>query len=320
MALLVGGPIYLTLALWDISLASRLSGQGFDPAYYARLLLSTADEGLLGQYLRDQLLPPFLHYVSLPDASHFFYGGQTALILPPLVPVFLGGLWVTLRRNGLPGALLILWLALTALGNSLLKDNAWTPRFVVAFPALALLLALGLAALLDWLRPRVRWLAPLLILAIGAGQVAYYFGPHLAEFQVQVRPEHDQQDLLFRLHDLPAGTEAYLVTDDPDLWMPLLVFLSRYWGMDDFKLNLRTPARLSDWDLLNSLDPAVGHAFFVEPDDTISQTYLRERFGLGPPQPSPYNVPPEKQYLLLYLPPAASAETSTGVTARATPA
>ena len=312
-ALLIGGPVYYTLSVWGISLTTRLNRGGFDPGYYALLLLSTAQEGYLWGHLREQILPPFLHYLTLPDLSEFFYGGSTALILPHLVPVFLGGIVIGLRRYARPAGLLLLWITLTALGNSLIRHNTWTPRYVVSFPAVALLLALGLYGLIRWLqkRPRAALLVPLLIAVVGLSQVWYYFGPHQEVFQRQVRSEHDQQDLLFRLKDLPPNTKAYLITDDNDLWMPLLIFLSQYWGMDDFQLYVRLPTRLEDWDVLN--DPWWGqnHAFFVEQEDKKTQDYLRSRFNIGPDRYSPYNVPLEKQYLLLYYeptPPAGEAQ------------
>jgi hypothetical protein len=42
------------------------------------------------------------------------------------------------------------------------------------------------------------------------------------------------------------------------------------------------------------------YAFFVEADDTATLGLLRERYGLKGGTFSPFNVPPEKQYMLLY--------------------
>ena len=42
------------------------------------------------------------------------------------------------------------------------------------------------------------------------------------------------------------------------------------------------------------------YAFFVEKDDASTLALLRERFGLESGMFSPYNVPLDKQYILLY--------------------
>ena len=46
-----------------------------------------------------------------------------------------------------------------------------------------------------------------------------------------------------------------------------------------------------------SLTPGRTYAYFVEPDDSASQQQLADVLGLTAGQPSPYNVPPDKQYL-----------------------
>ena len=130
----------------------------------------------------------------------------------------------------------------------------------------------------------------------------YYFGPHLTAYQTQIRPHHDQQDVVFRVRDLPPGTHVYLITDDPDLWIPLLVFLSRFWGMPDFAPQLRASAYVPGWDALDHLDTSRAQAFFYAQEDTQTQAYLQARFGPVAPIYSPYNIPREKQFALLLYP------------------
>lgn len=301
-------PVYYTLLAWDISLSTRLQRRGFEAGYWRDLLLRP---GALLPHLRDHVLAPFLHYVALPDGGAFFYGGHTALLLPHIVPVWMAGIVAGLRRS-VAGALLpLLWLALVALGNSLIRDSVWTARYVAAFPALALLVGVGLDAALNFLsknsklqRRGVKLQKALLIFFFALSQIAYYFGPHLSAYQTQIRPHHDQQDIVFRLRDLPPKTRVYWITDDPDVWMPLLVFLTRYWGMPDFAPERIYPDAITGREGLDSLDPDVAHAFFIEQEDQRTQDYLRARFGLGEPVYSPYNVPREKQYVLLLYQPA----------------
>src|SRR5690606_19586163 len=134
-------PVYYTSISYDLPLFTRLDEANAGGYYFLELLLSPNGMAQVNDYLRERLLPPLLHYVHAPDTS-LFYSGQTALILPLLVPLFLLGLVHALRRRS--GWLLVLWVLLTALGNSLILFNNWTARFVVVMPAIAILCAVGL--------------------------------------------------------------------------------------------------------------------------------------------------------------------------------
>jgi 4-amino-4-deoxy-L-arabinose transferase-like glycosyltransferase len=299
-ALLIGAPVYYTLLSWNIPFTMRLRNQGLNVDYWADLLLSSADEGRLAHYWRTQLSPPLQHFISLPDDSHFYYGGNTALVLPFMLPFFALGLATAFRRFP-AGSLLFLWLLLTALGNSLISDNAWSARFVVAFPALAILLALGLKPILTVLersRHRIeRYAVVILVSVLGSAQIVYYFGPHLALYNRQIRPEaHDQQDIVFRARDFRPGTKVYLVTDDPDIFAPVPIFLSQFWGLN-IELVFTTPENFAAGAMIWG---GTDYAFFVENDDRATLALLHERFGLKDGTFSPYNVPPDKQYMLLY--------------------
>ncbi len=309
-ALAVAAPVYITLASWDIPLASRLGRQALPPEYWAALLLSGSDTGLMAAFLRGQLLPPLLHIVSLPDQSAFYYGGDTALVLPFMLPLLALGTLAALRQKGAAALLLALWIALALLGNSLLRDNVWTARYVVIFPPLALSMGVGLAAALSALDRLPAWrrrpAAPaLLVAALCAAQVAYYFGPHLVRYNQQIRPEHDHQDAMFRARDFPPGTQIYLITDDEIVWPPLLIYLSRFWGVDrEADLRVLTPEEFAALPDLGGLWRGADHAFFVQMDDSASRDRLHFELGLAVGQLSPYNVPPDKQFLLFYYAPA----------------
>src|SRR6185436_10781310 len=55
--------------------------------------------------------------------------------------------------------LLLLWILAVSVGNVLLRVSSSSTHFVVVFPALALTIALGLSATLDWLKSRQFWRA-----------------------------------------------------------------------------------------------------------------------------------------------------------------
>jgi hypothetical protein len=180
---------------------------------------------------------------------------------------------------------------------------------VVIFPPLALLMASGLATALRTLDHLPAWrrrpAAPALLVAtLCAAQVAYYFGPHLGLYNRQIRPEHDHQDVMFRARDFPPGTQVYIITDDEIVWPPLLIFLSRFWGVDrEEDLRVLTPEEFAALPPLGGLWRGTDHAFFVQMDDSIARNRLHFELGLALGQPSPYNVPPDKQFLLYYYAP-----------------
>ncbi len=78
-----------------------------------------------------------------------------------------------------PGVVLVLWMLMTSLGNALLLESAVSARYVLAFPAVAILVALGIrvhAGLLALargamagLRARAALLVALIALADGGG-------------------------------------------------------------------------------------------------------------------------------------------------------
>ncbi|MFW5691079.1 MAG: ArnT family glycosyltransferase [Chloroflexota bacterium] len=294
------------LATLPLALALASSGARYMPRleattptdYWFTLLFERPGFEALREYVTTGLGPALGHYVVSADGSAFYYGGYTPLILPVLLPFFVWGLAVLIRRGGwlLPGLLL-----LVALGNSLNSHPDWSARFVVTFPALAVITALGLAASA---RALARPGRPARRLAGGAAallalvQIVYYFGPHLHTYNHQVRPERDYQDVIFRARDFPPGTSAVLLTDEA-VFLPHFETLSRFWGLDvrfevahPLQLTLRSPSRL----------PMGGDlALFVQPGNTDLLAFVAQALDLPEPQFSPYNVPRSKQYALYYV-------------------
>ena len=308
VAVLVAMPVYYTLALWDLPAGMRLNQQVLAGDYWLQLLLTPSSEGLLGAHLREKILNPLLHYVSLPEGAQFYYGGETALLLPFMLPFFAAGLFAVWWRHRLVGALLVLWLLLTVLGNSLVRDSLYSARYVVALPALVLLVAYGLWAVFRWLRRFSVWqtwrrmAVPLVMAMLLTAQVVYYFGLHLPVYNRLIRPNHDQQDVVFRARALPPGTQVYLVSDDYDIFMPLLHLLVDFWGLDMPMQHLYYHDFAED-HILENMEDIRGYAFFVEQDDVATLMLLRETLGEAQASFSPYNVPREKQYVMLYYPP-----------------
>jgi hypothetical protein len=290
-ACLVAFPVYATLLTLDASAATRLGQMRLDSAYWIQLLTAPPSSPLF-QWFVQHITQPAALFISTPEGSPY-YGGDRPLILFYWLPAFFLGLWWSLRLKG--GGLVWLWLLLTWGGNILLADSALAPRFVVVFPAIALVLAVGIAATsVRWL-PRLRPQYVYGLVIIGAAlQLVYYFGPHLALYNQQIRQGMDAHDAVLRAAALPPGTEVYVVggptTMTQDYARTLLRFLNE-------QVTITLPGSFAE-TLLAVFKPGQAYAFFIAPDDAATVTQLSEYFALEPPQASPYPTPPEQVYML----------------------
>jgi hypothetical protein len=274
-----------------------------DETFWAALALASTDDSVLNYYVSWQIQRPLLHLVHKPDGSGFYYGGGTPLILGYLVPAFLLGIFYVLWRRPAAFALLFAWIGLTVLGNSFLRWNDWTPRFAVLFPALCLLMAVGLRYTLPLILPERsldRRLVTALALALAIPQLVYYAGPHLEMYNQQIREYRDHQDVLYRSRQFPAGTHVHIITRQL-VFMPHVETLTRFWNLN-VGVEVQTPEEFMAEGLPN-LSLGANHAFFFEPDNLTIPALLEQRLNLEPPpQWSLFNVPRDKQYLLYYLP------------------
>ncbi len=288
-----------------IRLADNSTGLGAD---YWRALLAGGD---FGTHLREYILKPLLAYTHARDDS-LFYMGETALVLPLLVPLFLLGVAYALYHWHRPGSWLpVLWLLAVSAGNSLLIVSVQTPRYAVAFPALALLLALGLRGLtgvgekpeahrsFKMIRFTIR-LSALMFLVFY--QADYYFNIHLPLYDQQFRAVlayPDGQDAVLRARDFPAGTQLHLISQQPiapDYVHGLLSFIR-----PDLALTIMPPDALTE-AYLDTLPRGVDHAFFLEAYDIASLDRLRARMPLQVARYSPYDLTLEQQFVLYYVP------------------
>jgi 4-amino-4-deoxy-L-arabinose transferase-like glycosyltransferase len=278
-------------------------------------------------YYEFHFRPPLLHFLRDPDGSSFYYGGTTPLLLVYTLPFFLFGALLLLWRPRAPGAVLpLLWLLLTILGNSLIWQNNWSPRFVVAFPAVALLMAVGIVGALALLLPppllredsdadeaaqtrqaaSLRWRARLgvgLALTLAVLQVGYYFGTHLPVYNRQMRSDHkDYMDVAYRARHFPPGTEIFLVTDET-FWEPHYFAFERLWGIDMHWQVIESDEarqRIIGF-LLDHIESPRDVAVFIKPEDLALHHWLRDNFNIERPQYSPYDVPQFAQYALYYI-------------------
>ena len=129
-------------------------------------------------------------------------------------------------------------------------------------------------------------------------QVFYYFDVHIPIYNEQVRPYLDHIDVMYRAHSLTPDTAIFLIYNKSVVYVPHYEILKPFWKF--YPRLYVVPASRLTFLLLQMLPRGVDYAFFVEPSDSETIAWLNQRFALSQPRYSPYNVPWDKQYVMLY--------------------
>ncbi len=131
--------------------------------------------------IRGQMARAALGFTHMP--LRLLYDAGTPLLLPGAAALFLLGLFMALWQANLRAALLALPLLSVVVLSGFSQDPPASQRYIVAMPLVAMLVALPLAQIGQWLRrlwPEYRRLiavgAALVMLALMATDVRYYFG------------------------------------------------------------------------------------------------------------------------------------------------
>jgi hypothetical protein len=294
-AFLIAAPRYTVLAARELPFSQRFDSEGAPLTQLSNLPLA--------------LWNTFRIYIQFPDQS-YFYRGITPMLLPYVAAAFLIGLayaaWRALRLDA-SGLLPLLWLAVVSLGNAMLELPFVAARYVVAFPALALLAGVGLwAAFKFMLTPSsagwgwqivARLALALTVGIISVAQVTFYFGVHLPLYNSQARLYYDSQDAAFRSADFPPDTQVHVIGFPPEYHnyaTGVMGFLR-----DDVTMDIIVPDEFTE-DYLGSLPRNVDHAFFIAPSDYASQQLIERYFVVEGPFLSPYPLPPNRMLWLYY--------------------
>lgn len=310
VALIVAAPVYITVKAEEQRFSERINRVGLKGDYFHELLKADQDE-LRRAHLWHVALS-FLTTIFLPDLS-WFYGDRNPYLPDFLAPLALVGVCALLRRWREPGAqVVLLWVIGALAAQSLLYDNVGSPRYVVIFPALVLLVAVGVEGLLDALRPllsaqailpradrMMRGLAALLVMALAVHQVDYYFQPYLAHFNTNIRGGHDVEDALFRSIGYPPGSYVHIVTPDKVFRYNVDTILT-FWQLD-LEVNVLPPSEFTP-EYLDELPRDVAHLFFLPLGYGNLLVEVRGYFAVSPPLASPFDVPPDYMLYLFYAP------------------
>ncbi len=316
---LVAMPTYYSAFSLGGNVSPRLNvSGGFD------IITAPFQDGLTGEEaieLVRRFLFPFTVYVHQPEIA-VLYGGDQPMMLVYVVPFFLLGVGYLLWRWRTAASVILWWIVAAALSNALLRDSAVFARWHVVFPAVSIVVAVGLRCLLPviWWRPAdagddrllriLRRLTPVvvvgLLVALMVGQFRYYFDWHKPLLERQARlskPYPDVYDLALRTVSLPDSTDVYMIGDPvPDMNVPRawIEVLSkgdpttlRYFPMSAADFTTEYVRQLPlDRNLALFVDPLAGDAIAL----------MRGRLGCDI-QHSPYPVdPPEKEFLLCFVP------------------
>lgn len=323
-------PLYYTWWTQDIALAPRL-----DAMQYREMISVDDARGFIEQpqdlqtrfeNTLNRIDQPIRGLMQLPDTS-WFYGGQQAFILLPLVPFFLLGLAISLWRIRHPAyGLMFWWLVAGLVGNALIADPLSAPRYLVIFPVLCLLIAVGIQeffAQMLW-HPMLRWrIIALVTLFLAGVQGLYYFGVHLPNYYndqyynefVDGQRAPDTEDAMLRAVSLPIGTVAHIISPNV-IWSFDATVISHYFrrGHDgDLEIIHIFPEDLTD-DYLADQSRYLNHAFFLMPADgesfaRIASLFVLDRdIGL-----SWYPLPDDRQMWLYFAPRLASLGPEDGV-------
>jgi len=311
-------PLYYTWVVHKHPIFPRLNSVTGNRLNQFLLQLARTDQPLytLWQHFDSNLLG----IVHLPDQSTF-YGGETAMILPLLVPFFLMGVGLLIWRiRSISGSLLIGWLAMGIFANGLIGVLVQSPRYVVIHPAIAIVLAFGMEATwrIMFAHPQIsssKWrnrFAIIILVGIVGYQVGYFFTVHLPNYYFQyfyheVDPFRnvrikDFDDMLFRLNTLPDNTQVYVISagsGDINHFTTYITYIGR---AHTLAINHVFPHEVNEAWLFSLRYHPQNYAFFLEPEDGQTFNLLHDSFQLTEGQFSPFEIPHERQFVLYIAP------------------
>lgn len=297
---LIAAPVYLTMLLTGTPFARRMEDVGLGVGWWKQVFaFGVTPDALLTALYR--LAQPLLVYVHQPDITTEFYGGDQAMVLTLFVPLLIAGVGAAPRQRA--GMLPILWALGGALGNALLIVTAAHQRYVAVHPAVALLMALGVCALIDLvLSGRAARIAVIAAaLGIAAVHTGYYFGAHLPLFNVQFRAAKFYPDgvdgVLRAAESLPPDMPLIFISTPPDDDL-LLRRLRRFLHPERRAVQvIALDAAALTPEAIAAL-PAGDLALFIAPDSLHTIAIFGQLFNLQPPQISPYDIPEGEMYTL----------------------
>jgi|GEM_PF-7028716 len=233
-------------------------------------------------FLQAQVIPALMGFIHTYDA-YFFYAGYTPMLLPPSAVAFLIGLAYLVRRALAASAILLLtWLISTAVFGGMIL--LWTPgyaRYVIATPAIALAVAVGVIRLGDATLRRLSLNGAIGIVAgLALVNFLYYFGVHQITYLDHVPSLGWQQDnLARRVAALDKDANIHLIVSNEQFPQHPLWMVEYFCGPRRIVWHQGAPGSLPT-DLPAPGD-STAQAFFITPDRLNTLDMLRRQFPRG---------------------------------------
>ena len=292
--LLVAIPVYWTLLNQDLRVTPRLSANIKGTEYWSDIFYQDGGIGILIDILRG-LQDTLWMLVQHPDDS-WFYSSRSGVVIPWMLPFFLLGAAYGIWRLNKPGfALLFLWVMVVIGGNALLYYRFESPRYVAAYPAIAVLIGVGVMML------RRKILITGAVVFIAFAGVSYYFQVEILHFNSINLVARSTDDAVERSLSLPDHTSVYFVQQN-GFFMHEFEYLLRFAGRSDADITYGVvPVDEMNQEFIENLPDDRTIALFIhpnvrEPRELIEQ-FTEPIFSTSSSLPVPY------QYALYLLEP-----------------
>ncbi|MHB8627260.1 MAG: hypothetical protein ACYDBJ_19510 [Aggregatilineales bacterium] len=188
------------------------------------------------------------------------------------------------------------------------------PRFIIGYPAIAIVMAVGIYYIPPMLLTRFKdrrlmtGATAVLVVAISIVQINYYFNEHIPALKQEIftrTASPDVTDAMIRSANIPPGSDLFMISNVPaDIWIAKAELALFRWNQLLPYVNIypMTPDQITP-AYLRSLPLDRDRAFFVEPGQDGVIALIKSAFVVDDAQYSPQtDIPPGKAFILYYAP------------------
>ncbi len=327
IALVMALPVYYDVAARGGSASARLSHSSSISSDWLPLI----QDGIQPEDFSTAAgwaLSPFLFYVHAREFVDF-WGGNTSLLHPLVVPFFLLGVFYCVWRWRSPLHIFPLFIIAVGLGNALLSNKWGSPRYITVMPILALMIAIGIRYGLALIIPgdvfgRLRTDVPRtarlalryglvgLIAAVVIFHPIYYFNEHVPVLNrrlVASRPYPDMFDAVIRASTFydATTTQVWLISTNRADFNIARGLYGFFTVQPTYELETIAMVDVTN-EWIAALPRDRSYVFMIEPGLNELVARLSVAFpSMFPPVDSDLGLalPPEKEFFAYYAPIAA---------------
>lgn len=316
---LIAVPVYLTWMGHNLRFTKRLDTTRVDDIYLEAQVSSIVinkQEALIGH-----IAFPLQRYVHIAG-NDWFYTSDFSYVLPLLVPFFLIGIALSIRRLlQLDGSLLVWSLLGVAIANVVLISegaSSASPRYVVVFPIIAVVIAIGINAVWERLVASLfrstnalrvgNILSLLVVTSLVIYQLDYYYRIYNRDIYYEkllTEQAGAPDDAVIRAINLPPNTDVHIVSREL-VGRALMGLEAAFWGrVPPDLIIMYVESKDFNRSYIEELDFSRNQAFFIDPGNERTRGLIHEFFPQVEPEYSPFDVPQEVQMPLYFVPASA---------------